>query len=77
MKFCLPYQCEKSAYDFSLTDPWFIIMVKASQGDVLSYLKTSQESGASLPNNELVVILNGIIGGLEYLQTRQVSLIKL
>ena len=60
---------------FLLAEPWFIVMVKASQGDVLSYLKTSQNSGASLPHDELLIILHGIIAGLDYLHSIKVCMV--
>ena len=56
-----------------LAEPWFVVMVKAPQGDVLSYLKSSQKSGGSTSQDELLIILKGIISGLEYLHSKSVS----
>ena len=56
-----------------LTEPWFLVMVKAPQGDVLSFLRSTKKSGASTPQDELFTILMGIINGLEYLHSKSVS----
>ena len=56
-----------------IAEPWFIVMAKAEHGDVLSYLNTIQSNGDALPREELIGILKGIIAGLEYLQSKNVS----